>query len=718
MRDVATVALKTEGHWQGRPLRWPIVFVLSAQAPDVREGTGMSAVAIRLVATVVALAAVATSSLGLVLDQAYRIASPNASFPIPPQISDEVDLVDTVVLYDSKSERPSGINFRKLSEYYGLKWAQVDLSTTTTLDESLFKDEAGATLRAAHIDAAALRGMSAANLDVLKKAITINGLNLLVTGINAYSSELQYLTDGEVSGASISAGSHGEYYVASGSPEITRQLSGQTIAAKLSPYDYVLNIASSASQTDLIAQASDPYFNRYPIFARYRAGSGSIFLQSTTISYRLDVTKMWEVYFGWRNGGNNEHFDYFSQIVPMMMFTRFAAGEEAWHSNRHYANLTIDDPPLTQPFWAQAYTRNFYTDLLSQMSSHNFHTTIAFVPANYLKTQPAVAQLFRDNPDRFSLAVHGDNHTCPEFPSTLGQTELQRRANEALWRMSEHERQTGIPFAKVMIFPCEQSSLDAYTALKTTGYLATANGGGIPEGATKPNYWDYHMYQADLDFGNFASIPRSGLDQAAPLHELFVERPALVYVHANFFSKGMDAFNSWADKLNGVMGGVEWRSLDYIAKRQYLEKVDDDQSVSIKFYVRNVIVKNAYSTGKLFRFAKKETQDLAIAAVRANGVETPFRISSGVLRFDLFIPAETEVEIGIYYVAETLPPTSTAVPTVETKSTPNPGSTHTPSSQPFQTPVSMPSPTSSPSPVPSPPADAAFTVFLPSVFKE
>ena len=40
----------------------------------------------------------------------------------------------------------------------------------------------------------------------------------------------------------------------------------------------------------------------------------------------------------------------FSSVAPYILFLSYAAGSYAWHSDGQYANLTIDDPWLTQPY--------------------------------------------------------------------------------------------------------------------------------------------------------------------------------------------------------------------------------------------------------------------------------------------------------------------------------------------------------------------------------
>ena len=89
----------------------------------------------------------------------------------------------------------------------------------------------------------------------------------------------------------------------------------------------------------------------------------------------------------------------FLRLAPAMMFAKYSAGARGWHAPAHYANLTIDDPWLRQPY---GYVD--YKGLLEEMEKHNFHTTIAFIPWNYERSQPEVVSLFKSHPERFSIA--------------------------------------------------------------------------------------------------------------------------------------------------------------------------------------------------------------------------------------------------------------------------------------------------------------------------
>ena len=81
------------------------------------------------------------------------------------------------------------------------------------------------------------------------------------------------------------------------------------------------------------------------------------------------------------------------------MYLRAAAGDKAWHFPRQYANLTVDDPWLIEP-----YGHLSYAGLLAEMEKHNFHTTVAFIPWNFDRSRPDVVSIIRAHPDRFSVS--------------------------------------------------------------------------------------------------------------------------------------------------------------------------------------------------------------------------------------------------------------------------------------------------------------------------
>src|SRR5438876_2866647 len=70
--------------------------------------------------------------------------------------------------------------------------------------------------------------------------------------------------------------------------------------------------------------------------------------------------------------------DWFSRLIPALMFLRHAFGDHCWQSAKKLACLIVDDPLLRD---RHGFLR--YDTLLAAMEHQNFATNVAFVPWNY-----------------------------------------------------------------------------------------------------------------------------------------------------------------------------------------------------------------------------------------------------------------------------------------------------------------------------------------------
>ncbi|MGH9678424.1 MAG: hypothetical protein ACRD4Y_00575, partial [Candidatus Acidiferrales bacterium] len=173
----------------------------------------------------------------------------------------------------------------------------------------------------------------------------------------------------------------------------------------------------------------------------------------------------------------------FASIAPEALYLRFAAPERIWHSAGHYANLTVDDAWLTEPFGNLDYD-----NLLKEMEKHNFHTTIAFIPWNYDRSKPGPVRLFLEHPDRYSVCVHGNNHDHREFGAysdepLSGQTQ---HIKQALARMERFTELTHVPYDRIMVFPHAIAPEPTFAVLKKYNYWATTNSENVPFGSHPP----------------------------------------------------------------------------------------------------------------------------------------------------------------------------------------------------------------------------------------
>jgi hypothetical protein len=355
---------------------------------------------------------------------------------------------------------------------------------------------------------------------------------------------------------------------------------------------------------------------------------------------------------------------YFSDIMPTMFFMRASLGNRVWHNDHRYANLTIDDPRLVEPYGGLSYV-----GLLKEMQTHNFHTTIAFIPRNWMASQDTVVEIFRRYPQYYSLVLHGNNHDGCEFykycasandpfparPFTVQETSIK----EALQRMESFTRNTGIPYGKVMIFPLGIAPEATLALLKKYNFNITVNGKDIPLEATRSRRYSFNMYPANMDYANFASVvrrpyltppPSSEFSSKSYIFDFFLGKPVLAYTHEDYFRGNIAAFNPVADAINSV-GRVEWQSLDYIAKHLYLQKANDDGSTDVQVYGNHFIVSNDTDSEQIYHIAKEETLNVPIVRLTVNGEEWEWKydFDGGKLLLDLKVPARSSAEVVITY---------------------------------------------------------------------
>ncbi len=207
------------------------------------------------------------------------------------------------------------------------------------------------------------------------------------------------------------------------------------------------------------------------------------------------------------------------------------------------ASIIIDDPLLRENYGYLNYHK-----LLAIMDRHNFCATIAFIPFNYKRTDAKIADLFRSRIDRFSLCVHGCDHTKGEFAIT-DVNYLTNKVILATARMLEHERRTKIPFEKIMVFPQGKFTNEALEVLKENGYLAAVNTDPMPvHGSLSSNLPFFLRYKPETIM-SMKDLPN----------------PLFVVIHHDYFKEGYNKLADFVDWLNTTYT-IKWDSVGNIVK--------------------------------------------------------------------------------------------------------------------------------------------------------
>jgi hypothetical protein len=340
----------------------------------------------------------------------------------------------------------------------------------------------------------------------------------------------------------------------------------------------------------------------------------------------------------------------FTGLAPAMMFVKYSAGERGWHTIHHYANLTIDDPWLREPY---GYLN--YRNLLGEMERHNFHSTIAFIPWNYDRSDPEVVSLFRDHPDRLSICIHGDNHDHKEFTDYRSKPlPVQISAlKQALGRMERFHVLTGIPYDKVLVFPHSIAPEGTLEALKTYNFLATVNSSNVPMDSAHSALLPFALRPFTVEFANFPSIRRYPVEVPTPVNFVamndFLDNPLFFYCHHDFFTGGISSFNSVADHVNRMEPTTKWVSAGEIGRHLYLVKLREDTIYDILSFSSDIRVDNMSRRDSIFYVRKQEDGRAAIRSVRVDGQNYTYRLHDGYLNLSMPVLAGKSRSVVIEY---------------------------------------------------------------------
>ena len=289
--------------------------------------------------------------------------------------------------------------------------------------------------------------------------------------------------------------------------------------------------------------------------------------------------------------------DHFFSAVPLVSYIKWAFAETCWHAPEANACLVIDDP-LLKP------THGFvdFQELLSLMKRHNFSTNIAFIPWNWRRSAPEVVRLFRENPEHYSLSVHGCDHTRAEFGSS-DQQRLYWKAQQALERMNRHEVDyRNSVTIRVMVFPQGIFSEAAMSVLKHTGLIASVNNDVIsadphPRAITISDVWDIAVMR--YTFPLFTRrYPWEGIENFA--FDALLGKPAIAVIHHDYCSDHCARLVNFVKQVNALQCAPTWRNLGDVVRRSCRQREDSPGAVEVEMYGTELRIENRSEPAKAF----------------------------------------------------------------------------------------------------------------------
>ena len=545
-----------------------------------------------------------------------------------------------VVLLRTATDNPADEQaIRTVSAFYGLSIdaVNVDSRSGRSLVLSDLRDPSAL---AALISANALEGLDPSQIDAALRRPNGSHVPILVFGIEAgtMNNQLKLWSGGAIRDcAPVEATYRAKTLNVQNLGILTGTLSGSQLPAVASP-DCQLRFESvSTLQTVLSTDGDDGTHNPVVLLRVHSAAQEAFFVPQMHL---VDSTG---------NGRPDMLSKAFSSLAEYILFLSYAAGSRAWHSDGHYANFTIDDPWLTQP-----YGNLDYDALLAEMDRRNFHTTIAFIPWNFDRSEHRVVSLVLKHPERFSICMHGNNHAHREFGDYERNPLTQQIADikQGIARMERFHNLTGIPYDRFMVFPHAVAPEATFTLLTSYGFSGTANSSNVPLNTRPPNDLRSLFRPSTSVYGGLLSLSRNPAIGDVPRSQLVIQsffgNPLLFYAHENLFEGGAGAFNQFADFINQLQSDVKWTSLGEIARHSHLIRSRLDGNFDVLMFSSEMDLVNPDREEREF-FVTKAGQSPDASSVTADGFPVAFKRAGNVYSLSLLIPAHHFCKIRFAY---------------------------------------------------------------------
>lgn len=328
---------------------------------------------------------------------------------------------------------------------------------------------------------------------------------------------------------------------------------------------------------------------------------------------------------------------HFLSATPIVMYVRWAFAESRFGPEETGACLIIDDLPLKPRYGFLNFQR-----LNELMSRHGFTSSVAFIPWNWRRSHRRVVELFKKNPEKFSLSVHGCDHTRAEFGIQNGGW-LRWKINSASARMKRHESQTGLRHDRVMVFPQGVFSTTAMRALKSSDFIGVVNSevisaGQAPAAIKISDFWSVAVMAYDSFPIYTRRYPWQGIENFA--FDILLGKSCIVVVHHNDCHDNCRHVVQFIERLNRLNARLVWRNLGEVVRRSFRRRKLSPNVSEIEMFGEELCLENHGAQKERFCIRKLESAPKQVKEVCVGSQPIDWAVIPGGVAF------ETELEAG------------------------------------------------------------------------
>ena len=263
----------------------------------------------------------------------------------------------------------------------------------------------------------------------------------------------------------------------------------------------------------------------------------------------------------------------FLQMLPLIQWLRAISGGDAYNDPPLRVCFIFDDPNLHWP----SYGFVDYRRLARSTALGNYHVSFATIPLDTWYTHVATAEIFRSNSRYLSLAVHGNDHTKRELGRAYSESERVFLLRQAIRRVEQFERRTGLAVSRIMVPPHGACSEEMLASLPICGFEAACISHGSLRAHNKTQAWTQNLGYLPSEFVQGCPVfPRSGLSGDVTnrvLKAAFFGQPIILRGHHQDLRNGIELLDQHAGFINGL-GKVLWTDLTTLARNSYQWRLD------------------------------------------------------------------------------------------------------------------------------------------------
>lgn len=270
------------------------------------------------------------------------------------------------------------------------------------------------------------------------------------------------------------------------------------------------------------------------------------------------------------------HGDKFITLLPLVHFVKQALLRDGWRFPALRAGLMFDDPNLHWP----TYGFVSYAEIARRSRAANYHVSFATVPLDGWFAQGKAAALFRENADRLSLLMHGNDHLYAELARPRDAAGHRALIAQGLRRIAAMEKRSGVAVCRTMAPPHGACSNGLMAAMLELGVEAAYSSPWSlrlwEEGRTWPA--ELGLTPAEIVGRGFAVLPRFKLSNSCHgwvMLAALLGRPMVPVGHHHDMRDAPDLLDEAAAIINRLPA-VAWVDTGCMARGNYFSRLSAD----------------------------------------------------------------------------------------------------------------------------------------------